>query len=235
MGFLGGIGKAIGGIVKQVAPSIIKAVAPAATKLLQGIVGDTFKAGGALLNKLAGNLPGPLAGLAQKLLGKFMPKLQQMANGGVESLIKKLAESITKRFAPGVGNVSIPGTNTQPRLDAIANNPATPPAPSTGSSGSAATGSSSSAATTSGNSVATGSSSGAATSSAGVTAGAAGDYDKPPAMPGTGASVQDWEKYQAHMAEFTRRMNAMQNHWQAITNIVKSNADTQKAILSNLR
>ncbi len=120
MSLLGGIGRALGGFVKQVAPSVINAIAPAASKLLKGIVGDTFKAGGALLKKLAGNLPGPLAGLAQKLLGKALPKLQAMAQGGVEKLIAKLADSITKRFAAGVGNIAVPGLSA--RTGAIAAN-----------------------------------------------------------------------------------------------------------------
>ena len=42
-GALKSIGGAIGGVIKQVAPSIIKAIAPAASKLLGGIAGDIFQ------------------------------------------------------------------------------------------------------------------------------------------------------------------------------------------------
>jgi hypothetical protein len=222
MGFLGGIGKALGGVIKQVAPKIIQAVAPAATKLLQGVVGDAFQVGGAALKALAGRLPGPLGGLAQNLLGKFLPKLQNLAEGGIEKLINKLAGSITNRLAPGAGNVALPPMSDPSRTAAITN-PAN--APSTGSTHSAspATGSSSSAAT----------SGGAPASANGPTVAGAGN--EPPKMPTDWTKMDQVQKYNAEMQLYQMQMQGMQQHFQMMSNIIKSQGDTAKALVGNLR
>jgi hypothetical protein len=108
------IGGAIAGGIKQIAPAILKAVAPAASKLLSGIVGDTFKMGGAMLQKLASALPGPLASIGQKLLGKGMDMLKNL-QGGVEKGLNNILQSITQRFLPGLGNVALPSTTSPER------------------------------------------------------------------------------------------------------------------------
>lgn len=140
MGFIGNIGKALGGIIKQVAPQILQAVAPAATALLSKIT-DGFVSSGANFLKTALNalpIPSPLKALAEKLLGKGADMLKQLGGGLLEKGLAKLMEMITGRDIPGIGNVNIPSLATPGRQDAIANNPA----PATGSTGSAATGSS---------------------------------------------------------------------------------------------
>lgn len=223
MGFLGSIGKALGGVIKQVAPSIIKAVAPAATKLLQGVVGDLFTKGGAALTKLAGNLPGPLGGLAQGLLGKFLPKLQDMAQGGIEKLISKLADSITSRLAPGAGTVSLPGIADAARQAAIAANSVSSAATAapTASTSSAASG----LPTTSTSSGYAGS---AGTSSSGRTvAPDPASYDM--------KSVEGQAKFNKDMTEFQQALQNMQMYWQMISNMVKSQGDTQRSLVGNLR
>lgn len=222
MGFLG---KVVGGLVRTVAPKIIQAVAPAATKLLQGVVGDAFKAGGAVLKNLAGRLPSPLQGLAQKLLGNALPKLQNLAQGGIEKFIAKLAESITSRFAPGAGNVNTPGVGTPERQAAI-NNPANQPA--TGSSSSAATGGaapSSPAAPTGGSS---------STSGAGMTSGAPSSPPNPSAY-GDLEKRENMERLLRDQQKYQTAFQAMQNYWTMMSNIMKSNFDALKQINGNIR
>lgn len=229
MGLLGSIGKAFSGVIKQVAPSIVKAVAPAATKLLKGIVGDTFKAGGAFLNKLAGNLPGPLAGLAQKLLGKALPKLQSLAEGGIEKLIQKLATSITERFAPGAGNVSLPGITDPARTTAMAANTPAAPAPSTASTSGAQSAAPSAPAQ---NTQAAG-----GTGSTGGSSGASGAPTSPP-DPKNYGDLQDQNNMQRLLKDqqaYQTAFSAMQNYWSMISNIMKANFDTLKGMAQNLR
>jgi hypothetical protein len=226
MGLLGSIGKAFSGVIKQVAPSIIKAVAPAATKLLKGIVGDTFKAGGSFLTKLAGNLPGPLAGLAQKLLGKALPKLQSLAEGGLEKLIQKLATSITQRFAPGAGNVSLPGITDPARTTAMAANS---PAPATASNTGAQSAAPAAAAQ---NTQAAG-----GTGSTGGSSGASGAPTSPP-DPKNYGDLQDQNNMQRLLKDqqaYQTAFSAMQNYWSMISNIMKANFDTLKGMAQNLR
>lgn len=102
-----GIGNVLGGAVKNIIPAVVKTVAGPATDILKGITGSLFEKGAGALGKLADRLPGPLAGLAKGALGSLLPKLQDLANGGIEKLIGKLAGSVTERFAPGVGNVAV--------------------------------------------------------------------------------------------------------------------------------
>lgn len=226
MGFLGSIGKALGGVIKQVAPSIIKAVAPAATKLLQGVVGDLFTKGGAALSKLAGNLPGPLGGLAQGLLGKFLPKLQDMAQGGIEKLISKLADSITSRLAPGAGTVSLPGIADAARQAAIAANSVSSAASAATAAPTASTSSAASGLPTT--STSSGYAGSAGTSSSGRTvAPDPANYDM--------KSVEGQAKFNKDMTEFQQALQNMQMYWQMISNMVKSQGDTQRSLVGNLR
>ncbi len=221
-GALKSIGGAIGGVIKQVAPSILKAVAPAASGILKGIVGDAFQAGGSFLNKLAGNLPGPLAGLAQKLLGSALPKLQQWAEGGIEKGLTKLMDMVTQRFLPGVGNVALPGLADAARTGAMtANSPSA--APSTGSSSAAAT---------------AGGTSGSANTAGGGSGGVSGSSsapNTPPDMPTNWEDRAQVEKYQRGMQAFQAAMQGMQAYFTMMSNIIKSQGDTAKQVIGNLR
>jgi hypothetical protein len=216
MSFLSSIGKSLGGLIKQVAPMAIKAIAGPASSLLKGVVGDLFTKGGAALTKLAGRLPGPFAGLAQKLLGAALPKLQSLANGGIDSLIQKLASSITERFAPGAGNVTtgaLPGR----AAEIVANNPVA-----------AAT----SAATAATSAAATGTTSGVNSSNP-----APAGSDLPPS-PLTGKDAEDIGKqndFNAKMQSYQARLSAMNKYWEMISNIYKAHDQTKSALVSNLR
>ena len=216
-GALKSIGGAIGGVIKQVAPSILKAVAPAASGILKGIVGDAFQAGGSFLNKLAGNLPGPLGGLAQKLLGAALPKLQALATGGLEKGLQKLMDMVTQRFLPGIGNVGVPGLNDPGRQAAITAN-----SPSTGSTGSAATG---------------GTTGGVTSGSVAPSATTSGAPTSPP-DPKNYGDLQDQNNMQKLLKDqqaYQTNFSAMQNYWSMISNIMKANFDTLKGMSQNLR
>ncbi|MDP2276223.1 MAG: hypothetical protein Q8N23_03765 [Archangium sp.] len=218
-GALKSIGGAIGGVIKQVAPSVIKAIAPAASKLLGGIAGDIFQKGaGFIKNALAASpLPGPLKAIGEKLLGTGLDKLTQFAQGGIDKLIQSLGDMVTKRFAPGAGNIALPGLPG--RQDAIANN--NPAAPS--SSSSAATGSSSSAATGS-----TGSSN---------PSGASSSSNLPP-KPLTGEEAKDVGKqneYNQKMFDYQQAMSNMNKFWEMMSTVQKSHDQTRGSMIQNLR
>ncbi len=212
---------ALGGVIKSVVPAAIKAIAPAASKLLGGIAGDIFQKGaGFIKNALSAlPLPGPLKAIGEKLLGTGLDKLTQFAQGGIDKLIQSLGDMVTKRFAPGAGNVALPGTNTAERQTAIANN--NPAAPS--SSSSAATGSSSSAATGS-----TGSSN---------PSGASSSSNLPP-KPLTGEEAKDVGKqneYNQKMFDYQQAMSNMNKFWEMMSTVQKSHDQTRGSMIQNLR
>jgi hypothetical protein len=218
---MGALGKIASGFIKQVAPSIIKAVAPAATKLL-GKITDGFVSKGAdflktALGKLS--LPSPLTSLLGGLIGKGAEKLKELGGGLIEKGLAKLTELVTTRFAPGAGNVSVPGMASPERGAALAaNNPsAAPSAPSTGSSSSAAT---------------------ANTSGGGISGGPTGSSsapNTPPDMPTNWEDRAQVEKYQRGMQAFQAAMQGMQAYFTMMSNIIKSQGDTAKQVIGNLR
>ena len=86
MSFLGGIGKALGGIVKQVAPAILRAVAPSVSEGLKKIT-DGFISGGAnALKGLVSGLPSPIASLLNKGIDWGSDKLQGLAGKAFDDL-----------------------------------------------------------------------------------------------------------------------------------------------------
>ncbi|MBL8916478.1 MAG: hypothetical protein JNM17_37610 [Archangium sp.] len=141
MSFLGSIGKALGGVVKQVLPSVVKSIAGPASSLLKGTIGDLFQKGAGALKGLlnASPLPNVIKSLGEKLLGTGVEKLTQLAGQGIDGIIKKLGDMVLKRFAPDAGNVAPPSIQNSPdRQTQIGTNN---PAPTgTGSNTGAATG-----------------------------------------------------------------------------------------------
>lgn len=222
-GALKSIGGAIGGVIKQVAPSILKAVAPAATGLLKKLT-DGFVNTGAnfLKNALSAlPLPSPLKALGEKLLGKGAEMLKQFAGGGIDKLIQGLGDLVMKRLAPGAGQVALPGMNTAPRQDGIANNP--PPAPGTGSSSAPASG--------------TGSSSAPATGSSSGASGASGGANLPP-KPLSGEDAKDVSKqnaYNEQMFNYQQAMSNMNKFWEMMSTVQKSHDQTRSSMIQNLR
>lgn len=219
-GALGSIGKALGGVIKTVAPAILKAVAPAASGLLKKITGDLFSKGaGFLKNALSAlPLPGPLKALGEKLLGKGLEKLTQFAEGGIDKLIAKLGDMVMKRVAPGVpGEVALPGMNTAERQAGIANN-----SPTTGSSTGAASG--------------TGGTSGTSgVNNPSGPAGAGGAPDTMPEFSGDPSSIKDQAAHQKKMFAYQQAMSTMQQFWTQLSNIQKGNDDVKKGIAQNYR
>ena len=215
------IGGAIGGIVKTVAPAILQAVAGPASSLLKGVVGDLFSKGaGFIKNAISAlPLPGPLQGLAQKLLGSGLEKLQQFASGGIDKLIQSLGDLVMKRLAPGAGDLALPGMNTQARQDGIQNNSPT----SSSSSSSPATG--------------TGSTSSPATGSSTGTTGAGESSNLPP-KPLTGDDAKDVGKqneYNQKMFDYQQAMSNMNKFWEMMSTVQKSHDSTKSAMIQNLR
>jgi hypothetical protein len=215
MGFinLSSVGNVFKNVISQVAPAAIKAIAGPATKLLSGVVGDLFTKGGAALGQIAAALPNPISGLAGKLLGAVLPKLKQMASagiGGIESLIQKLASSITERFAPGAGNVTLPSTQAPDRASQLQNN--NPVSTNQGA--------------------ATGTTAGVDSSNP-----APSGSDLPPA-PLTGKDAEDIGKqndFNAKMQSYQARLSAMNRYWEMMSNIYKAHDSTARALVGNLR
>ncbi len=224
-GAIGSIGKALGGVIKTVAPSILKAVAPAASGLLKKIAGDLFSKGaGFLKNALSAlPLPGPLKSLAEKLLGSGLEKLKQFAGGGIDKLIQSLGDKIMKRLAPGVGNIALPGMNSQARQDGIAKNSPGAPGGSTGSTSAPASG--------------TGSTSAPATGSSSGASGASGGANLPP-KPLSGEDAKDVGKqnaYNEQMFNYQQAMSNMNKFWEMMSTVQKSHDQTRGSMIQNLR
>lgn len=215
---MGGIGKIAGGIIKQVAPKVLQAVAPAATKLLKGITDGFVNKGADFLKTTLGklNLPNPISSLAGKLIGKGADMLKNLGGGLIEKGLSKLTEMITKRFAPGAGNVSVPGLATPERQAAIAAN-----TPATSSSSSAASGPNPTANTSGGGS--------------GAPAGASSAPNTPPSMPTNWEDKDQVERYQRGMQAYQAAMQGMQAYFTMMSNIIKSQGDTAKQIIGNFR
>lgn len=185
-------------VTSKIAPILIKAVAPEASKLLKKVVGDVFAAGSKILNDVTSKLPSPLRSLAKNLLSSFLPKLEDKSEAGIEKLINSLAKQATERFATGVGNITLPAL--QNRTSAMSTE------------------------TSSLSSAATGASSGSSSAS-----------DLPPKFPSNPNDIGAMNKFNADMQAYQQRLSAMQNYWQMMSNILKSNSDTQKAMIANLR
>lgn len=245
MGFLGGIGKAIGGVIKQVAPSIIKAVAPAATSLLKKVTGDIFSKGKDFLTAglKALNLPSPIQSLAQKLLGKGLDKLNQLAQGGLDKLLQKITGAPQQQTTKD--NVQV---TTPPAADRIAQlekmiadlqaklaGGAGAAGGASGSGGAAATGSSGGATASTG-SAATGGAGGTNTTQPSGSAGTSGGLDRAPDPSNYDMeSISGQQKFNKDMTNFQMRLANMQNYWKAISDILKGQSDVQSKIGNNLR
>ncbi|MGV3623458.1 MAG: hypothetical protein ACO1OB_21750 [Archangium sp.] len=221
-GALKSVGNLVGSAVKNIVPAAVKAIAGPATQALTGIVGDLFTKGGSALNNLASRLPGPLAGLAQGALGAILPKLQDLATGGVEKLIGSLANSVTERFAPAAGNITVPGLDA--RLGTIAQQTAA-----------ATTNSTSSAATTP---------STVSSTQTQTAANAANQTELPRFQTDQGGlptPPKDWTnqaqvaEYQDKMQRYQMSMTSMQNFYQQLSNILKAQSDSVAGTIRNLR
>lgn len=107
MGFIGGIAKSIGNIVKPLAQSAIKAIAPKAIDTLKNIVGSGFDSLVGKAKDLVGKLPivGPLA---SGLVDKLAPGLKNLGLGALEKGLTGLVEKFTGTSIGGQ-NV-VPGT-----------------------------------------------------------------------------------------------------------------------------
>lgn len=218
MGFIGGVLKSVGNIIKPLAQTAIRAIAPAATSMLQGVVGDLFTAGkGALSGFMAAlPLPSPLKNLASKLLGKGLDALQNLAQGGIEKAIAALVNKLAPRTT-GDGVTVTPPTLPN-RTDTITNH--TPGGTSSSSGAASGTGGS-------------GSASSAGGTSGSANAGWSGGPPDPSKYDMT--TPEGANKFQADMFKYQQAMNNIATFWQTMSNAFKSQSDTQKAIAGNIR
>lgn len=222
MGLFSSIAKSVGSIIKPLAQTAIRAIAPAATKMLQGVVGDLFTAGKGALSGFMSTLPlpSPLKDLASKLLGKGLDALQNLAQGGIEKGIAALVNKLAPRTT-GDGVTVTPTPITQPsRTTSIVNN--TPTASSSG----AATGTASAASGGSGAMAAAGGSIGKWSPSQGMPkADQFGDLSKP----------ENLEQYKAAQFQYQQMMSNINEFWQLMSNVFKKQSDTSSAIIGNMR
>ena len=218
MGFMGGIGnvfKSIGSGIKSIGGAALRAVAPQATNLLKNIVGSGFDAFKGMATKLVGNLTGPIGSLAQKyltpLLGKGIDALKGMSTSAIESLIKKLTDTVAARqvpgAAPGAGDVTVPALGTPERA----------------SSTHAATAAVDAAVATASNSRIGPAGQGAEDQFANA---AAGLHE--PVVPGEGATEGQMVKYQAAMQKYSRMMDMY-------SKMIQAQHDMKKGIIANFR
>lgn len=220
MGFIGKIGGSIIKMVKPLAQTAIKAIAPQAAGLLKNITGDIFSKGKDFLTKAlsASGLPSPLKSLAQKLLGKAFPALQKLANGAIDKLLQKLVGSPAPRTTRD--GVSVTPPTVQDRGGSLAAN--TPAAASTTSAATAAS--------TGGTTSSAPASQGQATQSGfGWSGGAPSPVGRDMSDPNVAA------KFQEEMMKYQQAMTNMQNFYQMMSAVFKSNADTTKNLIQNIR
>lgn len=221
MGFISSIARSAIKLVKPLAQTAIKAIAPQAAGLLKNITGDIFTKGKDFLTKAlsASGLPSPLKSLGQKLLGKGFQALQKLANGAIDKLLQKIVGSPAPRTT-GDG-VSVTPPAIQDRGGSLAANT---PAPAAASTSSAAT-----AASTGGTSSAPASQGQATTSGFGWSGGAPSPVGRDMSDPNVAA------KFQEEMMKYQQAMTNMQNFYQMMSAVFKSNADTTKNLIQNIR
>ncbi len=227
---MGFIGKVIGGAVKFIKPlaqTAIKAIAPQAAGLLKNITGDLFTKGKDFLTKALGasSLPSPLKSLAQKLLGKGFDALSKLAQGGIDKLLQKIVGSPAPRTT--ADGVTTTPPRIQDRADSLgANTPATGSSSSAATAGAGGTASASNAASAS----SAPASQGQATQSGfGWSGGAPSPVGRDMSDPNVAA------KFQEEMMKYQQAMTNMQNFYQMMSAVFKSNADTTKNLIQNIR
>jgi len=221
---LSSVFKSVGNIIKPLAQTAIKAIAPQAADMFKKILGDGFSLGKSALSNFmkALPLPSPLKSLAAKLLPKGMDLLQKLAEGGIDKLLAKIVgQPAPRTTADGVTVTPTPVTQPS-RTDSIVNN--TPGGTSSSSGAATGTGGTSGAGGTSGSSLAAG---------AGAGAGWSGGPPDPSKYDMT--SPEGANKFQADMFKYQQAMNNIATFWQTMSNAFKAMSDTQKAIGSNLR
>jgi len=220
--------KSIGNIIKPLAQTVIKAVAPAAVDALKGIAGNgissLFEAGTKGLQGLLGKVPlvGPLL---SGLVGKYAPGLQNIAqnwvNGGLDKLLSMVTGQPTERPVPGTNtSVTTPPLSDAGRSTSIQNN--TPAAPSSNTQASTGTPSFPSSPSTGG------------TSSSGGPSynGSFPSYPTPPKDP---KDLAAQNKFQEDMFAFQQASQNLNMFWQMMQNTLKSMGDTANNAVRNLR
>lgn len=212
MGFIGSIGKALGGVIKTVAPMVLKAVAPAVTKTLQQLTSGFIDGGANALKGLVSGLPSPIASLLNKGIDWGSDKLKGLAGKALEDMINKLAGQ--PRAVPGApagtAPVTLPAAGTPERAAGVA---AATAAATTAIQNAQANLPTANAASQRGGTIED-------RAIAGI--GALTE----PAMPGPNASEADLAKYQRDLGKYNRMFEMM-------SKIMANSHDMKKAIIGN--
>lgn len=215
MGFnLGSIGSMIGGAIKQIAPAVLRAVAPAVSEGLKKIT-DGFVSGGAnALKSMTAALPGPLGTLLNKGIDWGADKLKGLAGSAFDQLLQKLMGTPTQiPGAPAGTTGALPPMATPARAEITA----------------AATAAANAGIAQAQASLPNGGV--AAPSSGGTTADKAiamlGTLTEP-ALPGKDATEQELAKFQRDLGKYNRLVELM-------SKVISSDNDVKKSVLQNIR
>jgi hypothetical protein len=210
MSILGALGGTVfRALVAPIAQSAIRAIAPAATNLLQKVVGTGFDVVKfAAPFALQAILPGPLGFLAQSLLGPLIGKgvdaLKGMSQQGIQNFVQQIVGQPSDR--------PLVGSN-------YGNNIVRPPLYETAQNWGA-----SSVGSSLGNTVSNWFGGGDVESQL---AGAAQGL-REPTFPGSGASEGDLLKYQTELQKYARLMDMY-------SKIIQAHHDMKKGIIANFR
>ncbi len=213
MGFLGKVVSGLGNIIKPLAQTAIKAIAPKAIDTLKNIVGSGFDS---LVGKAKGLLSGmPIVGpLLSGLADKLAPQLKNLGLGALEKGLTSLVQKFT--------GTSINGTNVVP-----------------GDLAARATASTAAAATASGG---TGSASAAAKVAVGTGMSAFGDVsafggvnDTPNADKMIKEVGLDPNSKEAKQARAQERMQNIATAFQMISQMLQLQRQTLQTITGNIR
>lgn len=218
MGFLGKVVSGLGNIIKPLAQTAIKAIAPKAIDTLKNIVGSGFDSLVGKAKDLVGKLPlvGPLAA---GLVDKYAPQLKNLGLGALEKGLGSLVEKFTGTSIGGQ-NV-VPGTIAQ-RATAAASAAATALAPSTASASAAAT------------ALNIGSGNSAVNNALGVMGGFSAN-STPTADKAIAASGLDPNSQEAKMMRAQEMVQNQARAFQMISQLLQMQHDGQKGIIQNIR
>lgn len=214
MSLLGKIGSALGGVIKQVAPAVLRAVAPAVSEGLKKIT-DGFVSGGAnALKGLTSSLPSPIASLLNKGIDWGADKLKGLAGSAFDQLLQKLMGTPTQIPAAPAGTTgALPGIATPERAQITA----------------AATAAANAGIAQAQASLPNG---GVSAPSGGGTIedkaiAQIGTLTEPP-LPGKDATEQELAKFQRDLGKYNRMLELM-------SKVISIGNDTKKGIQSNFR
>lgn len=128
-----GLIKGFSNIIRNVASSALRNVAPRAADMLRNVaqrgISSVFEAGARGIQNTLGRIP-LLGNFVNGLVQKYAPRLQdaamRWANGNIDQMLSRIVQQPTSRFVPGAGDMTLPSMSNDPRLQAFLQNFAGP-------------------------------------------------------------------------------------------------------------